>query len=291
MTETPLESIRRQIREAEERQKKATESNSTAVSASNEGSTQESAASAELRIQSEEEPLSSLSNEWAAYGQMTPGYLSELSDFLSDSVRGVSGYIRTQDKPELTKFLQKIDRVRYLLYGWAKSSSFLSAVEEDGTYADLVQKALIARKAELSRWGIKAGFEDATTETDIVRGFPLLFRVLLHVMQFCVEQLRENYGESRMLVRVQKAGDRLETMFLCETSRSSKSDSFSMTESFSNESLHSKNVELRIAQKLLDAIGGTLVLENISDTQLAIRIYLSSSALSVDRNRNRKSGL
>jgi hypothetical protein len=153
----------------------------------------------------------------------------------------------------------------------------------------LVQKALSARRAEFLRWHIKAELADATAATEVCSCGPTLFQAILHVTQFCVEQLRESTGASRLFVGVQTSGERLETIFLCESSGTSESANLPKTGSFPYESLRSKNVELRAAQKLLDTMGGTLVLENISETQRAVRMYLSTSALAVERNLNEQS--
>jgi len=289
MSETPLESIRRQIQKAEERLKKTGGLKSADKPVSPEGDTQKHAIPANLQPRSGEAEPSLPANEWVAYGQMTPGLLAEISSSIADTIRGASAHIRALDKPELTKLLQGIDRVRSLLQGWADSSLFLPAVVGPGTYADLVQKALNVRKAELARWRIKTEFEDATTVAEPSDYSPALFKAMLHVIQFCVEQLRENPGELRLFVRVQNTGERLETAFLCETPGISNPEGSPMQRSFPYESLHSKNLELRAAQKLLDSIGGTLVLENISDSQRAVRIYLSGSAHSIDRGRNEQS--
>jgi hypothetical protein len=179
--------------------------------------------------------------------------------------------------------------VRSLLDRWISSAEFLPSSVPDGNFADMLQRALRARKEEFSRWGIKAEFEDATTIAKSCSCTPALYQSLLHIIQCCIEQLREGTGPSRLSARIQSAGERLETSFACEFSSIPVSTASAEAGSVSHEFLRSRNVELRAAQKLLDSMGGTLVLENVSAAQRAIRVSLNISTLLVEKNPREKS--
>jgi hypothetical protein len=282
MSETPLESIRRQMRETEERLKRAGSQAAADKSARSSKSVWRYATSDMPLTKAQTEPLEFPSSDWIAYGQMTPGFVLEIARFIADAVREASNRLRARPEPELTRLLQGIDRAKSLLEGWAQSAVFLSTFQWEGTYADLVQRALDARGSEFLRWGIKAEFENAADSVEGCRCTPMLFQAVLHVTQFCIELLRESPGSSRLFVRVQNSGERLETSFVCDFAV--HPESAGPAKAGSVESLRSKNVELRAAQKLLDAMGGTLVLENISETRRAIRISLCTSALPLDIN-------
>ncbi len=277
------------MRKAEERLNKGGEPNPMTQSAPLDSNARNPEIPVKLPAQSEGEHPTASAIEWIAYGQMTPGFLSEISGFIACSVRGASECVRNSAKPELTKLIQEVDRVRSLLEAWTESALFLPSVMNDCIYADLVQVALNARKAELSRWKIKTEFEDTTASDEACKSPSILFRALLHVIQFCIEQLRESAGESRLFVRIQKAGGHMETAFLCDSGGALEAGGIPKQTSFPYASLRSKNVELRAAQRLLDTIGGTLVLENVSETQRAVRIHLGSPVLSTDKRHDEQS--
>ena len=227
--------------------------------------------------------------EWNAYGQMTPGFLNEISRFIADNLRAASEAAQHHPDPEITRHLQSIDRLRSLLDRWIASAEFLPSSLPGPNFADMLQNALRARKAEFLRYGIKAEFEDATTIAKSCSCTPLIYQSLLHVVQCCIEQLREGSGGSRLAVRIQNTDERLETSFVCEFSSIPVSTTPAETGSASDEFLRAKNVELRAAQKMLDSMGGTLVLENVSETQRSIRVSLSVSALLAERTPKEKS--
>ncbi len=290
MSENPLESLRRQMRESEERLMKAGEKPAAGKSVPLE---RNSATALKVAGQSIPSQVKSVAaepdGEWNAYGRMTPGFLNEISGFIAESVRAASEAVQRHPDPELSRHLQSLDRVRSLLDRWVASSEFLPSSVPDSNFADLLQQAMLARKAEFLRWGIRAEYEDATTIAKSCGCTPALYQILLHVIQCCIEQLREGTGSSRLSIRIQKAGERLETSFVCEFPSIPVSTASAEAGSVANEFLRSKNVEFRAAQKLLDSIGGTLVLENVSETQRSIRISLSVSALLAERNPKEKS--
>ena len=290
MTENLLETVRRQLREAEERMKKSGDEAEAAKTVPISRNPSGPLKVAGQSIQSQARSLAPENEgEWNAYGQMTPGFLNEISSFIAESVRAASQTIQAHPSPELSRHLQSIDRVRSLLDRWAASAEFLPASLPDCNYADMLQKALQARKPEFLRWGIKVEYEDATTVAKSCGCTPALYQVLLHVIQCCIEQLREGPGSSRLSVRIQSAGERLETSFLCEFASIPVLANPAETGSISNDFLRSRNVELRAAQRLLDSIGGTIVLENLGETQRAVRLRISASALSAGSNPREKS--
>jgi hypothetical protein len=289
MTENLLDSLRRQMRESEERMKKAGEKaeESTPAPLNRPHSSSLRVAGQPVQIQAKALAMES-DGEWNAYGQMTPGFLNEISGFIAESVRSAMEMIQNHQAPELSRHLQNIDKVRSLLERWAISAEFLPPSLPESNYADMVHKALRARKSAFLRWGIKAEYEDATTIAKSCGCTPALYQVLLHVIQCCIEQLREGPA-SRLYVRLQDSGERLETSFLCEFSAAPVQANTAEIGAISNEFLRSRNVELRAAQKLLESIGGTLILENVSETQKAVRFSISIDALAADRNIREKS--
>jgi hypothetical protein len=290
MSENLLESLRRQMRETEERIKKAGPKVEENIFVPVSRPSSSSLKVAGQSVQSQARTLvPETDGEWNAYGQMTPGFLNEISGILAESVHAASDMIKTLPAPELSPHLLSIDKVRSLLDRWAASAEFLPSSLPDCNFADMLQKALRARKSEFLRWGIKADYEDATTIAKSYSCTPALYQVLLHVIQCCIEQLREGPASSRLSVRIQSAGERLETSFLCEFSATPVPANAAETGVISNEFLRSRNVELQAAQKLLQSIGGTLVLENVSETKRTVRLSLSVSELSADRNPLEKS--
>jgi hypothetical protein len=290
MSENILETIRRQMRVSEERLKKAGESGDGKKSVSFDRESPNSAKSAKPAIRSETKiATDAFSSEWSAYGQMTPGFLDEIAELLEESVADASEKISASATPELIRHLQDIERVRVLLAQWADSAGYFKPFLPDCSFAEMVQRALNARSAELQRWGIKIEFQDATTDAINCGCTPALYQATLHVIQYCIEQLRGEAGKPWLLVRVQNAGERMETSFLCESAAGPVPWNLAEAESIFHGSSRSSNVEFRAAQTLLESIGGTLVLENISETQRAIRISISISALSVDRNLKERS--
>jgi hypothetical protein len=290
MSENPLDSLRRKMRESEERLKKAGDKADENKSVPFSRIPPNSLKVAGPSVQSQARTLTTESSgEWNAYGQMTPGFLNEISGSIAESVRAASESIHPRAEPELIRHFHSMDRVRSMLDQWAASAEFLPSSLPDCNFADMLPKALHARRAEFLRWGIKAEYEDTTTIAKSCSCTPALYQVLLHVIQCCIEQLREGPGASRLSVRIQIAGDRLETSFLCESSAIPVSTNPVEASPISHEFLRFKNVEFRAAQKMLDSMGGTLILENVSETQRAVRISLSISALSVDRNPKEKS--
>jgi hypothetical protein len=290
MSENILETIRRQMQVSEERLKKAGESGDGKKSVPFDRESPNSAKSTKPAIQSETKiPTDAFSSEWSAYGQMTPGFLDEIAEFMEESVTTASEKVRASATPELIRHLQDMERVRILLAQWADSAGYFKPFLPDCNFAEMIQRALNARIAELQRWGINLKFEDATTGAINGGCTPALYQATLHVIQYCIEQLRGEAGKLWLLVRVQNAGERMETSFLCESAAGPVPWNLSEAESISHGSSRSGNVEFRAAQTLLESIGGTLVLENISETQRAIRISISISALSVDRNLKERS--
>jgi hypothetical protein len=290
MPENLLESLRRQMRESESRLKKAGEKADESNSASFNRIPPNSLKAEVQSVQFQAGPLTTESDgEWNAYGQMTPGFLNEISAFIAESVRAASEMIPPHPGPELSRHFQSMDRIRSLLDRWAASAEYLPSFPPNGNFADMLQKALHARNAEFLRWGIKAEYEDATTIAQSCSGTPVLYQIWLHVIQCCIEQLQEGPGTPRLSIRIQNAGERLETSFLCEFSAIPVSTNPAETGSISQEFLRSKNVEFRSARKLLESMGGTLVLENVSETRRIIRVSLSVSALSADRNSKEQS--
>jgi hypothetical protein len=266
MTEDTLEQIRSLLGKAEERLKKAREEESWQRAASSR----------------EEESLPTLAedtaylqyleaaNEWIAYGQMTPGLLNELSTFVGECMRGLPA----KPRPDVLRLVQSMQRIRAYLENWAESADF-SPLAVDCTYPDLIKRALSARRTELTRWGIKSRLEDAAKQSQPCRDAHTLLRTILHVIQHCIEQMRISAGESKLFIRIQNAGERVETTFLCEIAEPAEEapiDSEPPSGSISN------NMHLRAAQRLLEGLGGSIVLENISRTQRAIRISLEMPA-------------
>jgi hypothetical protein len=290
MSETPLESIRRQLKEAEQRVKKSSEAAPENPGKELEFRNFKGQSPENLQSPHLMQAAPSASAEWLAYAQMTPGFLNELARFMDDSIQHSSDQEPGHLSDAGSKMLrQNTDRVRLLLDRWIEAAELLPDLVLECSYPDLVLLALNSRRSELSKWGIEAKFQDATNQAVKSRGNPALFQAMLHILQCCIEQLREYHGASHLFVRVQNFGERLETTFLCELSGSADSSEFPETDHFPAESLRAKNLELRAAQRLLDAVGGTIVLENISETQHAIRANLNNFAFSAGQKFRQQS--
>jgi hypothetical protein len=220
---------------------------------------------------------------------MTPGFLDEIAEFIEESIRNTSEKLRTSGAPELTRHLQDMGTVRALLMQWADSAAFFRPLPADCNFTEMIQKALNARIAEMQRWGIRVEFEDGTTGAKSCSFTPALYQAMLHVIQYCIEQLRGGGGKPSLTVRVQNSDERMETSFLYGAISNPAPVNLAEGGSIPAGSLRFSNVEFRAAQTLLESIGGTLVLENVSETQKSIRISISISALSVDRNLKERS--
>jgi hypothetical protein len=248
MPETTLESIRRQMRESEGRLKKAIEDGA--------GNSRASSVTVPSLPESQDE-LADSSNEWAAYGQMTPGLLNEICLLLAEEVQGALE--KSQPESEWAPVVRAAETARSLLSRWIESAECLSSPVAASSYTELLQKMLSARRAELLRWGINVELEDASEEMEPF-GCPLdLFRVVMHMLQYCIEQLQGSLGISNLLVYVQNPGGRVET-------------TFAWTPADTDTAPPGRNAELLAAQKLLNRLGGKLVLENIGEKQRAVRM-------------------
>jgi hypothetical protein len=150
-------------------------------------------------------------------------------------------------------------------------------------FGDVIRQAINFRKAELSRWGITAQFENTPAATEVCDWPPEIFHALLHVIQWCIECLREESRNRRLVIWAQKAGDHLEVSFVCRSAGRSASINPVETGADAEEPLRFKSLELRAARRLIDSLGATLVLDNISETHQAIRIGVNPSKFSVNR--------
>lgn len=219
-------------------------------------------------------------SDWAAYGQMTPAILNELSHFINGSLRGLSDKIRESGSESvpyagLTRLVQGMDRVRALLTAWAESADFLSVRAQEVRLGDLLRDALASRRPELERWRIRSELHISDPQLESCPCPQVLFSIILHILQSCVEEVREGGAPSKLNIRVQAAGERLETTFVYELAGHRPSTAVPEGSSGGSEQLRLKNMELRAAQRLLESIGGTIVLESISGTQHAVRMSLN----------------
>jgi hypothetical protein len=254
MPETPLESIRRQIRESEGRLKKAIQDEADSPPAP--------VPDPVLKPQDE---LADSSREWAAYGLMTPGFLNEICSLLAEEVHSALQGNSPHAESEWEPVVRAAETARSSLSRWIESAEFLSSPVTVISYAELLQKALAVRRAELLRWGIKVELKDASFGMDALGCNLDLFRVVMHILQYCIEQLQGDGGISNLLVHVQNPGGHVETAFV-------------WTSSGAEPASPGRNVELLAAQKLLSRLGGKLVLENIGEKQRAVRMAFGIAA-------------
>lgn len=227
--------------------------------------------------------------EWIAYGQMTPGLLKEVAGLMDEIIGNASATSPDSTAPQIHRQLQMMKRVRALLERWADSADAYRDPLPNCNVADMIQMALMARAMELQRWGIRADFEDATGGSCNCGGTPALYQSILHVLQCCIELMRGGSGNSKLTIRLQHSGDRLETNFLCDFSGKANSAHSAELKPFWGESLRLDNIEFRAAQTLLDSIGGALVLENISESRKAVRISLNVTSLPMEGDLGEKS--
>ena len=226
-------------------------------------------------------PEEKTSLDWVAFGQMTPAILRELSQFISDSTQEVAQRIGKSEagwanETSLERLVESMVRVGASLAAWADSSEFLSEGTNNTSVAELLADMVAARGPELQRWGIHTTVLIPDSRVKEVRCTRSLYLVLLHILQSCVEEIQERAGAARLVIRVQQPGERMEITFDYEVSgfgSSAQNEVAGFTE-------HLRHVELRAAQKLLDSMGGSLVLENITATRRAIRLNISLAALS-----------
>ena len=229
----------------------------------------------------ERHPEEKAASEWVAFGQMTPAVLKELSQFISDSTQEVAQQIGSSEavsanETSLERLVQSMVRVGASLAAWADSAEFLSDCSNDTSIAEMLEDVVAARRPELRRWGIRTTLVIPDNKVKEITCSQSLYLVLLHILQSCVEEIQESMGTARLVIRVQQPGERLEITFDYELSgfdASSQNEVAGFTE-------HLRHVELRAAQKLLDSMGGSLVLENIAPDHRAIRLNISLADLS-----------
>jgi PAS domain S-box-containing protein len=231
----------------------------------------------------DEEKYAMASREWQAYGQMAQGRMKQLSHFIAASVCDIADQIRSRQsiwaaEPAFTRLLQTIDRTRRTLAQWQESAQSLALPARGLRMADLLGTALAARKPELERWGVEAVVQGSEAPFEDGLCPPELFAAALHILQACIEELRESKGGRRLGIRAQSAGERLEVVFVYEIPGRKTVGKHSPGESASLD-FRSTSMELRAAQKLLEAIGCTLVLENLVPHQRAIRMRLNPGIL------------
>jgi hypothetical protein len=95
--------------------------------------------------------------------------------------------------------------------------------------------------------------------------------------------MQATHGGSHLLIRLQNSGGRLETSFAWNTDHREK-QAGAVDVGWVH---HGRNVELQAAQKCLNRLGGTLVLENIGEIQRAVRMTVSLAALTASENLRR----
>jgi len=156
MADDILETIRQQMRISEERLRRSTESTDAGKSVPSGFDAVDPGKPAKSMVRPEQgRPADILSGEWSAYGQMTPGFLDEIADFIDESVRSASERIRTASASELSRHLQDMETARSLLAQWADSAAYIRPIVMDCDFAELIQKAFNARTAEMPRWGLR----------------------------------------------------------------------------------------------------------------------------------------
>lgn len=233
-------------------------------------------------------PIDDPAWEWITYGQMTPGFLKEVARLLDEMIGKPPAALPDSTAAQMHRQIQMMKRVRAVLDRWAYSTEAYRDPLPNGNVADLIQMALMARAMELKQWGIRVEFEDAAGAARNRSATPAFYQSILHVLQYCIERMRGGAGSSKLAVRLQHSGDRLETSFLCEISGKADSALSAETRPPWGESLRLDTIHFRAAQALLDSVGGTLALENISESRKAVRVSLNVSSLPVEGNLGEK---
>jgi PAS domain S-box-containing protein len=229
------------------------------------------------------------SSAWTAYGRMTPGVLSELSGFIANLIRDVLEQVRTKTKPDVKRLVNGVNGVRSVISRWMESAALIPEFPAPCPFGDVIRQVLEFRKAEFSRWGITAQFENTPAATEVCSWPPEIFHALLHVIQWCIEHLREESGARRVVIWAQKSGDNLEVSLLCHSAGITGSTNPFETGAAPEEPLRFKNLEYRAAQRLLDSFGATIVMENIGKTHQAIRISFNPSGFALVRKLSTQS--
>jgi PAS domain S-box-containing protein len=214
------------------------------------------------------------SSAWTAYGQMTPGVLSELSGFLAEHIRVVLEQVRTKTTPDVKRLVKGVNSARFVISRWMESAALIPQIPVPTAFGDLIRQAIDLRNAEFFRLGITPQFENTPAAAEVRSWPPGILHALLHVLQWCVENLREDPGNRRLVIWAQKTDGRLEVSFICRCAEMTKSDGASEAEDDSDESQGFKSLELRLARKIMDSLGATLVLERMSKVHKVIRISL-----------------
>lgn len=274
MPEITLEALRCQMRESEGRMKRAAEERVQKGSAEPgpfQGNAEPSAGISEFGS-----PL----EEWAAYGQMTPGFLSELSIYLAENIQKVLHRMPVRAESEIAELIQIADRTQSFLSRWIESAGCLAKPKVNIRYPEMIQAALSVRRAEFLRWGIRVELEDATDGVKSCDCTLPLLQAVLHITQYCVEQLQTARGASRLLIRVQNSGERLETSFVWNNDHTQRQ----LGVENAGRATPGNNIELQAAQKCLNRLGGTLLLENIGDAQRAVRMTVNLAAITMTEN-------
>ena len=213
------------------------------------------------------------------YGRMAPQLLKELDYLISASARDFSDQLKEVSVPPslvltTTKLLDCLDRVRDTLTSWAESADYLHRSPAAGTLQQLLKDVVTTRRPEMQRWGIEPNVEFKGIHLGEILCPPAVYPAVLHILQSCIEEIRECREGTALTVRVSSSsGERLEISFIYELPRLTRDLSRDGTSTVF-EHLRFKNIELRAARMLLDSIGGTLVLENVTETQRAIRLSL-----------------
>jgi PAS domain S-box-containing protein len=222
--------------------------------------------------------------EWSAYGRMTPGVLSELSGSIADLIRVVLEQVRSHIKPDLKRLVKGINDARFVLSRWMESAALLPDPLRECTFANLVEQAMQSRKMEFSRWEIDASLESNAAATEVCCWPPAIFKAILHIIQWCIEQLHAAPGKRQLLIRALRLDSHLEISFLCDCFGKP-----AQTQSHPDGPFSLRDFEFKAAKKLVNAAGGAIVLENSSKTQQMIRIVLSESMISMDQKLQSKS--
>jgi PAS domain S-box-containing protein len=208
----------------------------------------------------EEEAVALAVTEWYAYGLMVPARLQELSFMLQTGTREFAEHVKAKAAPQasaaLSRLMDMIEGARSIMGLWVESAQFLAHPEKNWKFGDLLGKVLAARRPELLRWGIEVALElsKEAAEMDCTAGYIL---PLLHVLQATLEET-QNLAVSAMLrISGELRDGLLELRLLHEVTTPELIRSAQDMDARTAETGVSE-MELQIARRLLEAIGGSI---------------------------------
>ncbi len=213
-------------------------------------------------------------SNWCAYGRMTEGLAGEVAAFVASSICDAFEMVPPDDviwteRPALARLLHDIEQVRSVLTSWSASGDLLGGRGIERKYGEMLREAVASRKVELERSDIQVSCAPLEAQVDELPCSSAFLPAVLHILQSCINNRQGKPGSGHLTIRTQAREKRLESSFSLQVNGCQPS--FETTE-FQNG--RPPDLELQAASRIMDALGGALVIDYQNDCRFAIHMRL-----------------